>query len=168
MINNDFYAAWPEYFDVIADISWSIPINYEHIFNAPENKTAYFYTIVSKVNETWEIYYIGMTYNQSAAVRVQQLDHRRRLNNLQSMYPRQVFSLSLGTPKFMRGRITKKLIEVIEGLLIYGNWHEKMINSKKIQLFKDLKQIYINNIGWTEHIETEVAHGVFSRNSRLN
>lgn len=165
MITDKFNSVWPDYFDVMLDIKWSEPLDYEKVFSGvEENDSAYFYAIVAEVNKEWRVFYIGMTYKQNVAKRNSQPDHRLRLQKLNHKYKKLIFCLSLGTPIFKKGKVNKKIIETIEGLLIYSNCNEDIQNYKKTEKFKSDKQIYINNIGWTQHIEQEVAHGVFYRN----
>ena len=163
MIAGDFRAAWPDYFDVIAEIEWSHPVSHEHLFSAgiPENDTAYFYSIVAESRGEWWPYYIGMTCKQTVAKRNQQPDHQVRLAALQESHPSLKFMLTLGTPMFERGSPSDEVIGFMEGLLIYGNWHEEMVNLKKIQTFNSVRHVFIQNIGWSHHVEPELAFGVF-------
>ena len=157
--------AWPDYFDLVADIEWTWPVPYDLLFSGgvEADETAYFYSIVAYVDKRWWPYYIGMVFDQFPSVRNQQPDHRIRLEKLQGRNKALTFSITLGTPAFHVGRRTRDSIAAIEGLLIYGNWHEDMINERKINRFSHAKQIYIRNIGWHEHLEPEVAYGVFYR-----
>ncbi len=165
MKKNEFYAAWPDYFDVVVDIDWTEPKAHKNLFSGeiPENETAYFYAIVSKFSGEWWPYYVGMTIRQTAAVRNQQPDHRAKLQKLHDSRPRQEFLITLGTPRFERGSAKSETIHAMEGLLIYGNWHQDMVNEKKVQTFTSVQHIHIRNVGWSEHLEPELAYGVFYR-----
>lgn len=165
MITDSFLVAWPDYFDLVAEINWTPPSPRDLVIsgNLDEDATAYFYSIVSRVDKTWWPYYIGMTYNQSVSLRLTQSDHLNRLALLTREHPNRDFSISLGTPNFKVGRRDRRTIEAIEGLLIYSNWHESMINDRKINRFSDAKQMYVRNVGWNEHVEPEAAYGVFYR-----
>lgn len=128
-----------------------------------EDSTAYFYSIVAESGKQWWPYYIGMTYRQSAAIRNQQLDHQRRYQELCKAHSGKTFRISLGTPTFHRGAESLEAISAMEGLLIYSNWHEDMVNQKKVQTFSSVQHLYVCNTGWTEHLEPELAFGVFYR-----
>lgn len=165
MVNGAFEAAWPRYFDLIAEVEWTPPVPHDLLFSGgvAADETAYLYSIVGYVDKGWWPYYIGMVFDQSVSIRNQQADHRTRLMKLKEANPEVGFSIALGTPRFREGRPTRSAIEAIEGLLIYANWHEGMINERKINRFSHAKQIYIRNVGWAEHVEVEIAYGVFYR-----
>lgn len=163
MIDGNFQAAWPSFFDIIAEIKWSEPVSHQHLFTAgiPDNETAYFYSIIAQNTGVWMPYYIGMTTKQSVALRNQQRDHRERFAELKESHPNLQFMLTLGTPKFERGRATEETIRIMEGLLIYCNWHDEMANTMKVQTYSSVKHVFIRNTGWSHHIEPEVGFGVF-------
>jgi hypothetical protein len=163
MSGTNFGAAWPDYFDLIADIQWTPPIAHADLFKQPiqEDQTAYFYAIVSQVDTHWVTHYIGMTHRQAVSVRNQQRDHRERLARLQSAHTGHTFMLTLGSPIFKRGRSSLQNISAIEGLLIYAHWHDEMENRSKIQRIVSRKHIHIRNTGWNAHLKPEVAVGVF-------
>ncbi|MDG9672105.1 hypothetical protein ONV78_30510 [Hahella sp. CR1] len=163
MMNSVFKPAWPEYFDVIAQLEWSEPYTHDELFSGKvkENVSAYFYSIVAQSKRVWWPYYIGMTMDQTVAARNQALDHIERMERLRIAYPKLNFMVTLGTPFFSQGQAKRDVIYAIEGLLIYGNWHSDMVNEKKIQTFNSIPHIFIENIGWIEHVEKELAFGVF-------
>lgn len=169
MINEDFKYAWPDYVDVIVEINWTTPVAYDLVFSddVPENQTAYFYSIVSREGKHWITHYIGMVYQQTVAVRHKQNDHKNRLGDLQKQYPGRQFLLCLGTPLFSdQDHVPEKyLIEEIESLLIYSNWHENLINKRKVNSFFARRQFHITNSGWTKHIVGEIGYGVFCRDA---
>lgn len=165
MRNEDFYFAWPDHCSVVVEISWTKPAPHDLLFSGhlEEDLTAYFYSIVAYSDNRWVPYYIGMIHSQSAAIRNRQKDHISRLNKLKERFPSHTFSICLGTPIFEVGKPKKETIETLEGLLIYANWHEGMINEKKIQKFSSYEQIYLRNTGFSEHIEYELTYGVMYR-----
>lgn len=165
MIEGSFETAWPGYFDLVADIEWTQPVPKDLLFSdgVEADGAAYFYSIVAYVEKQWWPFYIGMVFDQCVSIRNQQPDHHDRLVKLQNENPGLTFSMTLGTPFFRVGRRTRGSISAIEGLLIYGNWHEGMINERRINRFSHAKQIYVRNIGWHEHVEPELAYGVFYR-----
>lgn len=166
MISGNFQAKWPEYFDVKAEIDWTQPVAHSDLFSGAvqENETAYFYSIVALDGDKWLPYYIGMTFNQTAAIRNKQIDHSARLERLKLRFPEHKFMITLGTPRFELGSITQDAIGAIEGLLIYGNWHSEMDNVKKVQTFNSIPHVFVRNVGWSEHVEPELAFGVFHKN----
>jgi len=168
MNSANFGAAWPDHFDLVADIQWTQPVSHADMFKQPiqEDQTAYFYTVVSQVDTKWKTHYIGMTYRQTVSVRNQQRDHHERLARLQAAHGERAFMLSLGTPVFKRGRVSLQNISAIEGLLIYAHWDDHMENRSKIQRIASRKHIHIRNIGWNAHLKPEVAVGVFCNDVR--
>ncbi|MER0214957.1 MAG: hypothetical protein DU481_01910 [Nitrosomonas sp.] len=166
MKEDEFHLAWPDEIKVNVTITWTKPAPHDLLFSGglDEDDTAYFYSIVGRVDREWWPFYIGMTHAQSAAKRNQQVDHQERLKLLKKKNKGQDFSITLGTPTFPKGtRVTSSLIGKIEGLLIYSNWNDLMVNKKKTQGFSSNQSIYISNTGWAEHLEKEVAYGVFYR-----
>ncbi len=163
MIAGNFKAAWPEYFNVVVDVDWTPPFSHAELFSGgvSENESAYFYSIVALSRGEWWPYYIGMTFRQTVATRNGQADHLARIDRLKKAHPRHEFMLTLGTPRFEVGSVTLDIIGAIEGLLIYGNWHPEMDNSKKVQTFSPVQHLFVRNTGWSEHLEPELAYGVF-------
>ena len=108
MIDDDYYFAWPGSCDILAEINWSRPAPHDLLFSGgmQEDDSAYFYSLVSRVGKEWLPFYIGMTHTQSAAIRNKQPDHQRRLAKLKKENKGQIFSITLGTPNFLRGNIT--------------------------------------------------------------
>ena len=159
----------PDEFSLYSEIMWSKPYPYEVLYtgHAEEDYEASFYSIVAYSEKEWWSYYIGMVYEQCISDRHKQEDHKRRLKYLQSKNKNLNFSISLGTLKLLHGaRITKKVVDEIEGLLIYGNWNEYMVNKKKIEHFSSDRTFHITNKGFIEHLESEeLAYGVFQRNT---
>jgi len=50
--------------------------------------------------------------------------------------------------------------------LIYANWHEDMVNKKKIESFSSEKSYYIRNEGFIQHLEAdEIIYGVLYRDT---
>lgn len=161
MIDNAFGFAWPDYIDLSVTIEWTKPFPYDFLFSGEmaENDTAYFYAIVGFHNKKWKPFYVGMTCQQNAAIRHKQQDHKTRLGELKAKYGID-FSLSLGTPSGISDNdLTAETIGEIEGLLIYANWHDDMVNKRKIDDFSSKRQIYIRNTGWTSHTVPELAYG---------
>ena len=165
LIEGYYDIAWPDYFDLVAEVEWTQPVPHDLLFSGgvDADETAYFYSIIAYLNKQWWPYYIGMVFDQYASVRNQQKDHRDRLAKLQNRHPGVTFSITLGTPFFRAGRLTRDSVSAIEGILIYGHWHDGMINERRINRFSHAKQIFVRNIGWHEHVESEIAYGVFYR-----
>jgi hypothetical protein len=165
MHDKEFHFAWPDFCTVAVEISWTKPAPHDLLFSGhlEEDQTAYFYSVVAYTDKRWVPYYIGMTHSQSAAIRNRQSDHISRLSKLKEKFPAHTFSICLGTPTFVEGKPNKETIEAVEGLLIYANWHEEMINERKIKTFCSHEQIYLRNTGFSEHIEHELAYGVMYR-----
>ncbi|GAA3956139.1 hypothetical protein GCM10022278_13360 [Allohahella marinimesophila] len=89
VIEGSFETAWPEYFDLVADVEWTQPVPHALLFEdgVQADRTAYFYSIVARVKQHWWPFYIGMVFYQYASVRNQQPDHRDRLLKLQNSNP---------------------------------------------------------------------------------
>ncbi|WP_019025415.1 MULTISPECIES: hypothetical protein [unclassified Thioalkalivibrio] len=162
---NEFQAAWPDQFNLVAEIDWTRPAPHDLLFSGgvEEDQWAYLYAIVAWVDKGWWPYYIGKTFAQTVSRRNQQPDHRARLDKLQAKHPSLTFSVSLGTPDITSGRFDEGAIDAIEGLLIFSNWHEDMANERKINSFSHKHQVRLKNTGWTDHLEKEIAYGVFYR-----
>ncbi|HCT05167.1 hypothetical protein [Pseudomonas sp. BIGb0164] len=165
MIDSPFNASWPEWFDVNVDVAWTKPVPHDVLYCGaiPEDDYAYFYAVVARKGGEWLPYYIGMTYRQTVSIRLQQADHIRRLAELREAHPDVTFSICLGVPSFTSGIDDLATIEDIEGMLIYANWHENMLNKRGVDKFRSRQQIYIHNSGWTDHLYKEVSCGVFYR-----
>ncbi|WP_074471484.1 hypothetical protein [Thiohalorhabdus denitrificans] len=163
MLEEKFYAAWPDFFEIIAEIEWCSPKPYDLLISGgvPEDAKAYLYSIVGYSDKEWWPYYIGKTFQKFVSTRIQQPDHKQRLRSLKENYPDLDFTVTLGTPTFHVSRATKNNIDAIEGLLIYGNWHEEMWNERKINDFAHAKQMHVRNVGWVEHLVAELSYGVF-------
>ena len=163
--NIDFYFAWPDAVEVQANIEWTIPATHDVLFSGliEADATAYFYAIVSLDKKVWRTHYIGKVYAQSSSRRHRAADHIARLQELQRNYPGRVFHLTLGTPRFDDGieNPDELTIDKIEGLLIYSNWNEDMINKRKIDTFNCSRQISIENTGFNQHLCKRSAYGVF-------
>lgn len=161
----NFYFAWPDSVAVQVSIEWTIPSTHDVLFSGliAEDATAYFYAIVSLEKKVWCTHYIGKVYSQNSSQRHRAADHIKRLQDLQEKYPSRVFHLTLGTPRF-DGEIDnpKELtIDQIEGLLIYSNWSESMINKRKVDYFYCARQISVENTGFNHHLCKRSAYGVF-------
>lgn len=169
LVEREFCFAAPDFVDVEAVINWSKPYPYEVLFtgHADEDETAHFYAIIAYEDKDWWTYYFGMVYDQCISDRQKQPDHRRRLEMLQKDNPKRNFRITLGVLSLPHGNLNnRKLTQAIEGLLIYANWHEDLINLKKVENFACKKSIFIRNIGFIEHLDAEeVAYGVFCRSN---
>jgi len=167
MENIDFYLSWPDDLSVKGEIEWSRPYTLDVVFtgHAPEDETAYFYAIIALWDKEWCPFYIGIVYYQSVSERHKNKDHQKRMSFLQNKYPSLTFQISLGTPHLQVGAINEKTVKEIEGLLIYSNWHEDMINKKKTEYFTSDRQLYIKNTGFNEHLFVESAYGIFYRDA---
>ena len=165
--NKNFDIAWPEDFSIAGEIEWTLPHSHDLLFtgNIEEDDYAYFYTIVALHNKKWLPFYIGIAFDQSVSERHKQEDHRKKIENLKRQHPNTTFNISLGIPQLSVGNLTKKNVESIEGLLIYSNWNEQMVNIKNINKFSSAKQIYIKNTGFIEHLEEFVVYGVVYKNA---
>jgi hypothetical protein len=166
--NTDFYFAWPEWVSIEAQINWTIPSTHDVLFSGliDADATAYFYAIVSVVKKEWITHYIGKVFGQSASSRHKNVDHLNRLEKLRLDYPGRTFHLSLGTPVFSEGKGSPDAptIDQLEGLLIYSNWSEEMINLRKIEKFHCAQQISLENTGCVAHLCKRSAYGVFYNN----
>jgi hypothetical protein len=166
--NTDFYFAWPEWVSIEAQINWTIPSTHDVLFSGliDADATAYFYAIVSVVKKEWITHYIGKVFGQSASSRHKNVDHLNRLEKLRLDYPGRTFHLSLGTPVFSEGKGSPDAptIDQLEGLLIYSNWSEEMINLRKIEKFHCAQQISLENTGFVAHLCKRSAYGVFYNN----
>jgi len=165
MTENEYYIAWPEAIDIDVNIEWSQPYTHEVLFSelAPEDETAYLYSIVAKFEKEWTPLYIGMVYDQSVSERHKSEDHKARMDLLKQRYKDKLFYVTLGTPSFKKGRISSSAIKAIEQLLTYCNWSDKMINEKNIEYCAISSQVRILNKGFIEHVCEETAYGVFYR-----
>jgi hypothetical protein len=164
----DFYFAWPDAVSVQAKIEWTVPSTHDVLFSGliAEDATAYFYAIVSLDKKIWFTHYIGKVYVQNSSKRHRAADHIARLKELQLNYPGRTFHLTLGTPRFDDGleNPDELIIDQIEGLLIYSNWSEKMINKRRIDTFHCSRQISLENTGFISHLCKRSAYGIFWNN----
>jgi hypothetical protein len=163
---SEFYFARPDEIAIKAAIEWTIPSTHDVLFSGllPADATAYFYVIVSLHQRQWIPHYIGKIYAQCSSQRHRAADHVERLRDLQERYPNRTFHLSLGTPTFtgIPGDPDPQTIDDLEGLLIYSNWNEDMVNKRKIDSFVCSRQIYLENTGFNQHLWKRAAYGVFS------
>ena len=163
---------WPEELSIHAKVTWSQLYTYDILNDgqAPEDETAYLYSLVVKLDREWWPMYIGMVYGQNVSSRLRAEDHQRKRQALQRNHRDQrkyrdaVVHLSLGTPEFVAGRRTKSNVRTVEHLLIYSNWHEKMLNKRLIQNFRANSQILVENLGFTSHLNAKSGYGVFNAN----
>lgn len=53
MLEDSFDAAWPDFFEVVADIEWTPPAPHDLLFSGgvKADETAYFYSIVAYVGK---------------------------------------------------------------------------------------------------------------------
>lgn len=166
----EYYFAWPDTVAVQVTIEWTLPSTHDVLFSGlmPEDDTAYFYAIISLERKNWCTHYIGKVYEQSSSQRHRAADHLARLRELQKTYPGRLFHLTLGTPRFFDdfGKPDESTVDQIEGLLIYSNWSEVMINKRKIDSFQCSRQIAVENIGFIQHICRHSAYGIFYNNNQ--
>ena len=162
-----FEFAHPDDVAVRATIHWSTPYAHEVLLtgNADEDEGTYFYAIVAYTDREWWTYYIGMSYDQWVSDRHKQPDHVEKLKELRRNNKETNFQVSLGAVKFAPyTRVTRALIEELEGLLIYANWHEDLVNKKKTEGFHSKRSFHVENAGFVDHLETaEIAYGVVYR-----
>jgi len=152
-----------EEIDVISTIEWSNPITHDMLHSglAESDDSAYFYAIIGLFEQVWWPFYIGKVYSQTISERHKNADHIQRLEELKSKYPKVTWHLTLGTPSIEDGRISSGIIDTIEGLLIYSNWHGESINKNKINDFNSDKHIQITNAGFSEPFHKKIGYGVF-------
>lgn len=160
---NGFEWAFEDEISIDAVINWSKPASHDMLYSGlvDEEGPTFFYSIIGKTKDGWYPYYIGMTYFQYVSTRNKAQDHQKRLDYLKRKYPKMVWHLTLGKLTLKSGKISESLIKKIEGLLIYSNWHEELINKKKIYGFTSGKQIRIKNTGFTGPFYKEIGYGVF-------
>lgn len=164
--DTEYYVSFPDCVDVSAQINWTIPCTHDVLFSGllEQDSTAYFYAIISLQKKSWVTHYIGKVFAQTASKRHRAPDHVARLNELKTAHPDLHFHLTLGTPVFIEecGSADPKTIDDIEGLLIYSNWTDAMINKRRIDSFVSERQIVIENTGFHQHLYKRSAYGVFS------
>ena len=155
--------AWPEALSIHARVTWSQLYTYDTLNDgqAPEDDTAYLYSLVVRLDREWWPMYIGMVYGQNVSARLQTTDHQERRLLLQKKYPGTVVHLSLGTPEFVIGRRTRRNIRTVEHLLIYSNWHERMLNERLVSEFNAPFQVLVENCGFSDHLVANSGYGVF-------
>lgn len=152
--------------DVVVNINWSKPVSHDMLYYglAKDNEEAYFYAIIGIEEGDWRPYYIGMVYSQDISSRHKNKDHQNRLVKLTRLHPHITWHLTLGKPSFDGNRISKAMINDIEGLLIYSHWHEDSINESKINGFFSNKYYLINNTGFNDPFYKKVGFGSFTTN----
>ena len=159
----DYEWAHEDEIDIHVTINWSKPVTHDmlHAGLANNNEEAYLYSIIGLFDGEWCQFYIGMVYDQDIASRQKNQDHIERLNRLKKLYPKTIWHLTLGNLTVDEGRITKKLVSKIEGLMIYSNWHEESVNDNKINGFFYDSYILITNIGFTDPFYSKSGFGAF-------
>jgi hypothetical protein len=153
-----------EEIDLVATIDWSHPVTHDMLNTglASSDDTAYFYSIIGLSDQEWWPYYIGKVYSQSISQRHKNSDHLKRIQKLKTMYPNVIWHITLGTLTFTDNkRINETLIDDLEGLLIYSNWHDESINKSKINNFSADRQIQITNTGFSDPFHSKIGYGVF-------
>ena len=149
--------------DLTVAIEWSNPMAHDMLNSglSDSDDSAYLYSIIGLFDGEWWPYYIGMVYSQQVSIRHKNQDHINRLARLRKMHPNTVWHLTLGTPTVDGKRITKRLIEKVEGLLIYAHWHDECVNESKINGFFSDSYISIVNSGFTDPFYGKVGFGAF-------
>ncbi len=149
--------------DKSVTIDWSKPVTHDMLNTglATNNDEAYLYSIIGLFEGDWLPFYIGMVYKQDISSRHKNHDHIRRLKRLKELHPETTWHLTLGTVVSKEGRITKKLISEIEGLMIYSHWHEDSINENKINGYYGNSYTLITNKGFTDPFYLKVGYGAF-------
>ncbi len=141
--------AWPDYLNNIT-IKWGENIDNESYKKNPphQNDYAYFYKIIGKHGSSYKLFYIGQTYRQDVAKRLNQLDHRKRFRDLKKKYPHHKIFVNFGIiDKMERAKVTKKLIRNVENLLIFCNDNDHFKNIKGTSDIKLIEQFHVRNIG---------------------
>ena len=149
--------------DVQVEIDWTKPLTHDMLNYglSSADESANFYAIIGMFDGYWWPYYIGKVYFQAVSSRHKNSDHVKRLDDLKASFPKVVWHLTLGTPKFLSSRKSEALIDTIEGLLIYGCWHEEMANKSKVNNFNAHRQIHIKNTGFRHPFPKNIGYGVF-------
>lgn len=160
---SNFQWAHEEEIDVLVTVDWSAPVTHDMLHGGlvGEDDSAYFYAIIGRFEKQWWPYYIGKVYSQSVSQRQKNKDHLKRLEELKKLSPSTTWHITLGTPKFEYNNISPKIINEIEGLLIYSNWHKESINRSKINTFHSYNHIQITNTGFSEPFYKKTSYGVF-------
>ena len=70
MTERAYESAWPEYFDLVADVEWTAPVPHDLLFSngVQADAAAYFYSIIAYFEKQWWPYYIGMVFDQHVSV----------------------------------------------------------------------------------------------------
>ena len=125
----------------------------------PEEHRIDLYMIVGHFGGSRRILYIGKAYRQFVSHRLSQPDHIRRWKKLRRIYPRHKLTVSFGFATFDDARGTSKRIDEVESILIYANWHERLMNSRKVYRFAIRGQIRLTNRGYYKPLRRECFHG---------
>lgn len=162
-MKNFIWAHEGEEVDIRVSIEWTKPVTHDVLKTGlvESDETAFFYIIIALINKKWVPFYIGKVYSQSVSERHKNTDHLRKIEGLTKDHPDVIWHIMLGTPSLLEGKITTDKVDYIEGLLIYSNWHEALINRSKINGFISNKHIHIINTGFTDPLHKEIGYGVF-------
>ncbi len=147
-------------------IKWSKPIKYEKFLEDDSNdeQYVYLYIIIGKYSENpYELFYIGKSYYSFVSDRLKNKDHKERYVEIKKKCPGYKLFISLGFIKLSdRKKITDKLIDEIESILIYANDNEYIFNKNKLYSYNVDNEYKITNKGF-KHIPLykKIYNGIF-------
>ena len=130
-----------------------------HVNAHPEEHLINLYMIVGCFGSSRSVLYIGKAYQQYASRRLSQSDHIKKWRMLRRKYSRHKLMVSFGVAKFAGYSCTARRIDTAESVLIYANWNDRLINSKKIYGFSIRGQVRLTNAGYYRPLHRECFHG---------
>ena len=129
-------------------LDWSKPITEAGLRDLPQDfiKSAWFYAVLGDLSggSKLDVLYISKLTHASITFRPRQIG----LPTTQRRYPKTelvVTGATVGERNF--GRLTPRILDDIETLLIYANWSEDMVNRSKVYSGGSKRELLINNLG---------------------
>lgn len=112
-----------------------------------EAQGGYFYCITGKHGSSpRRIFYVGMTYKQFVADRL----YKYGLAKCRKNYKNHKLGISIGILQGgSYGKVTLRLVQSVETLLIYSLWSDYMLNSKSTLSGGTTQQFLVHNTGYT-------------------
>jgi len=139
-------------------ITWLAPTPLEEFLERPGDSEASFYMILGAQGDQHRLFYLGMTFDQYPHWRLDQPDHRARIEEIRRMYPGVSILVSAGVLETgSRERYSRQLIGEIESLLIFV--HQPEFNGNKRDWVDIRGWHYVTNKGHFAPLESVVYFG---------
>jgi len=147
-------------------INWSNPFLLEQIKtkSIANHEQGYFYKLLGRKNDEYELFYIGQTQSQYISKRLINVDHKNKQERFRKDYPNHELCVSVGTIE-SPNKIKATLINNVESLLIFSCYNDDFKhfgNIKSTLTHKVIRNYKIVNDGFKQDgMYKEIAFGLF-------